>query len=698
MRPGKKKKSEFINREISWLSFNERILQEASDESVPLIERIRFLGIFSNNLDEFFKVRVATLRRARLLKSKAIDPMDFDPSETLLRIHLTVLRLQEKFDKTFERLIGELKKEGIDLIHETQLSSAQKLFVDVYFEEKVRPFLSPLMLSWKAAFPPLNDNTIYLAIELGYKSKKSSPAYALVEIPARLPRFVKIPGAEGRHCVMFLDDVVRFRVRRLFDIFDFDQARGFAIKITRDAELDIDDDLSKSLVDKMAKSLSQRKKGDYVRLIYDRTMPQPLLEFVLRKIKIKDTENSIAGVRYHKKRDLMSFPDFGRKDLCYPPQPPLRHPRLTGKNSILDEIKKGDILLHFPYHSFVHLVDLLRQAAIDPDVKTIRISIYRLAPDSQVLNALINAARNGKRVVAVVEVQARFDEARNILAAQALTESGVRVIPGVPGLKVHSKLIQISRREKGKTVRYVHIGTGNFHEQTAQVYSDLSLLTAHPEIGQEVRKIFEFFESNFTRHVFRHLIVSPFSTRRRFVDLINTEISNARKGLPASITIKMNNLVDATMIRKLYEASEAGVKVNLILRGICSLIPGVPEMSQNIEAVSIIGRYLEHARVILFENNGSPVCYLSSADWMTRNLDHRIEVSTPVLDQSLIAEIRHLLEIQLSPQTRARVLTEKLDNPLKPGFHDLHSRDAQADTYTYYLSQSNPKKPGNHPL
>jgi len=686
----RKRKTEFINREVSWLSFNERVLQEAQDTSIPIIERMRYLGIFSNNLDEFFRVRVASLRRASKYRGNVLDPMDFDPVDSMAEIRSIVVRLQDKFNKTFDKLVAELKKEKIEFVNEAQLNDNQKQFVERYFETKVRPYLVPLMLSGKTSFPSLSDTSIYLAIELGYKVKKVSSAYALIEIPSDLPRFIEIPDEKDRRYVMFIDDIVRYRMRKVFGVFDYDQAKAFAIKITRDAELDIDDDLSKSLVDKMAKSLSQRKKGDYVRINYDREMPAPLLDFILKKTKIKDTENIIPGARYHNKRDLMRFPDFGRADLRFEQLEPIIHPRLKDKASVLDEIKKGDILLHFPYHSFITILDLLREAAIDPNVRTIRISVYRLAKDSQVLNALINAARNGKRVIAVVEVQARFDEANNILAAQALSEAGVRVIPGVPGLKVHSKLIQISRREHGRTVRYVHIGTGNFHERNSTVYSDVSLLTAHPDIGREVRKMFEFFESNFTRHVFRHLIISPFSTRRRFLDLIATEIINAKKGLPAFIILKLNNLVDAGMIRKLYEASAAGVKIQLLIRGVCSLVPGIKGMSENISATSILGRYLEHGRILVFANGGNPLYFISSADWMTRNLDYRVEATTPVYDDGLKKELQDYLDIQLAPNARARIIDQKGENKFKISPGRL-SNDTQIAANRYFRGEISAK-------
>ena len=676
-----KKKKEYINREISWLSFNERVLQEAQDKEVPLLERMRFLGIFSNNLDEFFKVRVATLRRASTFGKKAVDPMDFNPKETLDEIRDIVMKMQEKFDKTFKALTLELAKEDIYFIDETKLKPNQKKFVENYFEYQVRPYLVPIMLNSKSIFPPLDDNSFYLAIELGYKTDKTHGAYAIMEVPTTLTRFVEIPSDDDKRYVMFVEDVIRYRLRRVFAIFDFDSAKAYTIKTTRDAELDIDDDLSKGVVEKMSRSLSQRKKGQYVRLNYDKEIPSHFLEFILKKIGLKNKENAIAGGRYHNKRDLMGFPDFGRKDLCFPAMPATQHPVVSKEKSILKTIAKEDILIHYPYQTFTNLLDFLREAAIDPNVRTIRISLYRVAKNSQIVNALINAARNGKNVIAVVELQARFDEENNIYVTQRLQEAGARVIPGVQGLKVHSKLIQISRKEGNKTVRYSHIGTGNFHEKTANIYSDISLLTADREIGREVRKIFEFFESNYTRHVFRHLIVSPFNTRRKFMDLINDEIDNAEKRKEAWIILKMNNLVDSGMIRKLYEASQAGVKIKLIIRGICSLVPGVPGLSENIECISVVGRFLEHARIMVFCNNKKPLYFISSADWMTRNIDHRIEVTTPIYSPKLKTEIMDYLNIQLDENAKVRIVDKSLKNEYRTPSKGLKPFDTQSKFY-----------------
>jgi len=679
-----KKKSEFINRELSWLEFNERVLNEARNPGVPLIERMRFLGIFSNNLDEFFRVRVATLRRAMGVSKKPIDPMDFDPEETLQEIQEIINSQQEKFDQFFQDVTDQLLKAGVALINEKQIVKEHIPFLNEYYSEQIKPYLIPVILSHRIPFPQLNDSSIYLICELNKKGATHGSTHALIEISPKLPRFVQLPNIGNKRYVIFIDDLIRFFLKDLFSSFHYSKADAWAIKTTRDAELDIDDDLSKGLIEKMSRSVTQRKKGEYVRLNYDNSIPHHMLDLVLKRAKIKNIENISPGGRYHNKKDLMSFPTVGRTDLCWPEKQATLHPVFMSNVDLFSSIRSKDILLHFPYHSFQHTIDFLRQAAIDPDVKTIRITLYRVAKNSQVVNALINAARNGKRVTALVELQARFDEEHNIKITRQLTEAGVRVIPGVQGLKVHCKLILVSRRESGKTVRYVYAGTGNFSERTAKVYTDHALITAHKEIGEEVRKLFEFFESNYIRSVHRHLIVSPFNTRRRLIDLINAEIELAEKGLDAFITLKLNNLVDASMIRKLYEASQVGVKVNLIIRGICSLIPDLEGKSDNIRVVNIIGRYLEHSRVLIFGNGGSPLYFLSSADWMVRNIEHRIEATIPIYDGQLQKELQKMIDIQLN--------TISTKGKSKPSEKNPDVQEAAAEFIAH--TSSNHKKTG----
>ena len=682
------KTGEFINREISWLSFNERVLQEAADAKVPLIERMRFLGIFSNNMDEFYRVRVASLRRMSRLGQGFTTDLEFDPTKTLNEIRKKTLSLQVQYDQIFEEIEEELRAKNIQILDETQLSEAQKEFAATHFFNKIRSSLVPLMLDASTKALSLNDETLYLAVQLKMvKGKKEVIKYSIIEIPKHLARFVVLPPQEDQNFVMFLEDLIRLKLQRLFALFNAESLKAYAIKITRDAELNIDDDISKSLVEKMSKSIDKRKKGDYVRFLFDSEMPIEMFDFLAKKLKIKDEKSIMPGGRYHHRKDLMSFPDFGRADLNFVPKPPLEHPVLRTDPGILDKIIKQDILLHYPYQSFNYIVDMLREAAIDPDVRRIRINLYRVAKNSQVINALVNAAKNGKKVTVVVELQARFDEQNNISVSNVLQEAGAKVIFGVPGLKVHSKLVLITKKPKNG-IRYVaHIGTGNLHEGTAGIYEDISLLTADIRITKEVHKLFAFFENNYERGTYRHLIVSPYSTRRKFLSLINKEIANAKKGEQAWISLKLNNLVDASLIRKLYDASIAGVKVRLIVRGVCALIPGVKGMSENISAVSIIGRYLEHARVISFCNGGKPRYFISSADWMARNLDHRIEVSVEIYEGELKKQLEDFFEMQFSDNVKARKLDKELSNSYVKAGQMLNKINAQEEMYQYFKRQ-----------
>lgn len=682
------KSGEFINREISWLSFNERVLQEAADLKVPLIERIRFLGIFSNNMDEFFRVRVASIRRMTKLDEKAKKDLDFDPAKILVAIRKKTLELQKEYDVIFDQLEEELRANKIQILDETQLSENQEEFAADHFFRKIRSSLVPLMLDGSSKSLSLNDETLYLAVQLKInKGKKEVIKYSIIEIPKHLKRFVVLPAEGDQNYVMFVEDVIRLKLQRLFALFNADSLKAYAIKITRDAELDIDDDISKSLVEKMAKSIDKRKKGDYVRFLFDSEMPDDMFDFLAQKLKIKDEKSIMPGGRYHHRKDLMGFPDFGRKDLNFPSAPPLEHPILGTGPGILDKIMKQDILLHYPYQSFNYIVDMLREAAIDPEVRRIRINLYRVAKNSQVINALVNAAKNGKKVTVVVELQARFDEKNNIKVSEVLQEAGVKVIFGVPGLKVHSKLVLITRKPKNGLKYVAHIGTGNMHEGTAKIYGDISLLTADTRIAKEVHKLFGFFENNYERGTYRHLIVSPYSTRRKFTNMINKEIAQAKKGEQAWINLKLNNLVDSSLIRKLYEASQAGVKVKLIIRGVCALIPGVKGMSENITAISIVGRYLEHARVIAFCNAGKSRYFISSADWMTRNLDHRIEVSVEIYNAELKEQLEDFFIMQFADNVKARRLDHKLNNSYITSGRQLKKINSQEEMYRYFKSQ-----------
>lgn len=654
-----KGKKKLINREISWLAFNERVLNEAADVTVPLLERLKFLGIFSNNRDEFFRVRVASVRRLVALNEKSEDP-EFDPKEVLSRIQSISLQQQKQYEAIYKTIIAELEEQGILLVDETKLNQKHKEFVEDFFRESIDPVMSPIILDQIKEFPHLKDKAIYLAVSLSLKksSGKSAQRYALIEIPSDLPRFVPLPDHNEKKFIMIIDDIIRHNLMEIFSVFKPKSVEAFTFKITRDAELDLDNDISRSFMEKMQRSLKKRKRGAAVRFVYDSSMPKVLHRYLSIKMDLRTDEDAlIPGGRYHNLKDLMSFPKVGVNKGYYRTLSPSPHPYLAKHESVFAAVRKKDVLLHFPYQSFHHVVDMLKEAALDPKVKTIRICLYRVAKRSRVINALISAARNGKKVVVVFELQARFDEENNIYWSNLLEDEGVKVYFGLPGFKVHSKICLISRKEHGTTVYYGKVGTGNFHEGTASLYGDLSLLTANPDITKELRRIFGLFENAiWPNYRFKHVVLSPFSFRNRLVRLINKEIKNAKDGKAAYIFLKMNSLVDTNLIFKLYDASKAGVQIRLIIRGICSLVPGVQGMSENIQVISIIDRYLEHARCYVFCNNDDPLYFISSADWMVRNLDRRIEVTCPIYDSDLKDELREFLEIQWRDTTKARTL------------------------------------------
>lgn len=676
----------FVNRELSWLAFNHRVLQEAQVDRTPLIERVRFLGIFSNNLDEFYRVRVANLQRVLLVDKHAKTTLGFSVAQTLEAIEVKIAELQASYDATFRKLLLELGDENIRFVRAEDLNEEDERFVSSYFERKVRPALVPIMLGRKVKMPELVDGDGYLAVRLKFEDQKDQ--LAIIQLPRHIPRFLTLPDRDGEHRLMFLEDVIRLVLPNIFRLFQADSIEAFALKGTRDAAMDMDDDVARSVMARVERGLKKRKTGDYVRVLHDAAMPEDMLATLLKKMKVNAAVSVIAGDRYHNRRDLMGFPDFGRTDLVYPPQPSITHPRLQGATSVMDAMQQGDFLVHCPYHDFVHIVDFIREAAIDPHVTTIQINLYRVARNSQIINALINAARNGKRVEAMVELAARFDEKHNMKMANQLQEAGAIVRVGIPNLKVHCKLILVTRKKKGRIQRFGHIGTGNFHERNAGIYEDLSLFTVNPKLTGELAKLFDFFENTFERKIYRHLLVSPFTTRRRFSKMIDEEIGRAKKGEDAWIRLKLNNIVDAKMIEKLYHASRAGVKVQLLVRGICALKSGVEGLSDNIEVRSIVGRYLEHSRFIVFAGGGTPKTYLSSADWMTRNLDRRVEVSAPLLDHALAKEVQGLFELMWNDNTHARLLTPQGDNPWVAPKKGGALVQAQEDLYLDLKQQS----------
>jgi polyphosphate kinase len=652
----------YIEKELSWLSFNERVLQEAADKDVPLIERIRFLGIFSNNLDEFYKVRFSDVKR-RILISQERGQND-NSKHLLTKMQTKALKLNERFDELYTELIRDMARHGIFLVNEHQLSSSQQQWLKQYFHKELLPHITPILLRDDIdVLQFLKDEYAYIAVDL---QKQSVSQYALIEIPTdHLPRFIMVPEQEDpqRKTIILLDNIIRYCLDDLFrGFFDYDELNGYAMKMTRDAEYDLNYEVEHSLIEQMSEGVSQRLTAMPVRFVYERDMPSTMLEYLCDKLRISNYDSLIPGGRYHNFKDFIGFPNVGEAFLEYEPLPPMQCADFEGYANKFDAIKAQDILLHYPYHSFDHISEWVRQAAFDPKVTSIKINIYRVAKGSRLMNSLIDAVYNGKQVTVVVELQARFDEEANIEWSKILTEAGVHVVFGVPGLKIHSKLLLISRREEDEIVRYAHIGTGNFHEKNARIYTDFSLLTADPDLTNEVRGVFNYIENPYRPSKFNHLIVSPRNSRKQLYRLIDKEISNAKQGLNAALTLKANNLVDKRLINKLYEASGVGVKIKMIIRGMCSLVAGVEGVSDNIEIISIVDRFLEHPRVIITHNNGDPLVYISSADWMTRNIDHRIEVAAPIRDQRLKQRIIDIINLHFTDTVKARWIDKEMSN------------------------------------
>jgi polyphosphate kinase len=673
----------YIDREKSWLAFNARVLQEAADDSVPLLDRLRFLGIFSNNLDEFFRVRFAAIRRLSLSGKSGEKILGGISAQQLVKdITEIVIEHQTESLLILKGIENELENENIFIINENEISVEQEIFLKDFFIQKLSPELVTIILNDLAEFPLLKDNLGYLAIKL-VMNTDAEVRYAIIEIPKTMNRFVVLPSNDEKQYVILIDDVIRHNLKSIFNIFDYESVSAHMIKISRDAQLDIDSDLSKSMLEKISTSVKDRRIGEPVRFIYDQLIEKDTLQFFLDKMKIVSTDSIIPGGRYHNRRDYMNFPNLGRFDLLYKTNVPLPIPGLSIEGSILEKISKKDYLLNAPYQSFSYLTKFLREAALDPKVTSIKITLYRLAKNSQIISSLINAAKNGKKVTVQIELQARFDEASNISYAEQMQQEGINLIFGIKGLKVHSKICVIERNEKGKTKRYGFISTGNFNESTAKVYTDVTLFTSHQQILKDISKVFEFFDINYRIHRYKHLIVSPHYTRTRFYKLIDREISHALAGRKTYIKLKMNSLSDFGMIDKLYEASNAGVKIQLEVRGICSLIPGVKGMSANIEAISIVDNYLEHSRIYIFGNGGQTEVYISSADFMTRNLDGRVEVTCPIYDQEIKNELIDNFDLGWKGNVKARYHSDKLDNKYRERNGAPIFR-AQIETYKYY--------------
>ncbi|GEP52500.1 polyphosphate kinase [Flavobacterium noncentrifugens] len=688
--------NKYIDREKSWLAFNARVLQEAGDDAVPLLDRLRFLGIFSNNLDEFFRVRFAAIRRLSLSGISGEKLLGGISSKQLIKdITEIVIQQQSESLRILSIIEKKLQEQNIFMINEKEVSREQEIFIKDFFIQQVSPALVTIILNDLAEFPLLKDTVGYLAVKLVMKPEKPGKTllglvkakqevrYAVIEIPKTINRFVVLPSTDEKTYIIFVDDVIRHNLGSIFNIFDYESVSAHMIKITRDAQLDIDSDQSKSLMEKISTGVKDRLIGEPVRFVYDQSIGKDTLKFFLSKMGIDSTDSIIPGGRYHNRRDYMNFPSLGRYDLLYNSNEPLPVRGLSLDGSILDKISKRDYLINAPYQSFSYLIKFLREAALDPKVTTIKITLYRLAKNSQIISSLINAAKNGKKVTVQIELQARFDEASNISYAEQMQTEGIHLIFGIKGLKVHSKICVVERIEEGKLRRYGLVSTGNFNEATAKVYTDVTLLTAHQQILKDVDKVFDFFDVNFRIHRYKHLIVSPHYTRSKFYKLIDREILNAQAGNNAYINLKMNSLSDFALIDKLYDASRAGVRIRLQVRGICSLIPGVKGMSENIEAISIVDNYLEHSRVYIFGNNEDPEVFISSADFMTRNLDGRVEVTCPIYDPNVKKELIDTFDIGWKGNVKARYHAEKLDNKYRVRGQNPIFR-AQLQTYNYY--------------
>lgn len=683
-----KSKYPIINREISWLYFNERVLQEAADKNVPLVERLRFLAIFSSNLDEFYRVRVATLNRLVDVNSKTKTILGFNPKSVLNEIKNIVVKLEKRFDYLYEhQIIPELEAEKIFIINEKQLNVARGNFVRDYFRTKILPGLVPILLNAQdkeAPFPELTDRRIYFFIKLTFRKKIR---YALLKLPiAVTSRFLVLPENNGLKFIILLDDIIRYCLEDLFFIFQYDHVEAYSIQLTRDAELDLDPNVQERFVDALAQSLLRRGKGRPMRLLYDNEMPQEMLDYLVSRMQL-ESEALIPGGRYQRFKDFISFPNVGGPSLEYPPMPQLHVKDLQLGSSIFNQMAKQDYLVSLPYQSFDYIVHFLREAAIDPKVQEINICLYRLAENSSVINALINAAQNGKRVNCLIELKARFDEEANIFWRNKLEEGGVHVDIGMLAFKVHAKICLIARKEKGKLVYYANLATGNFNEKTAKTYADHSLFTVNPTITADLKKLFKGLANKEFYKGYKAIITSPLESREKLYALIDAEIQTAKAGGDGYMVLKMNSLTDEGMIQKLYGASQAGVKIQLIIRGMCSLVPGLVGISENITIRSIVDRFLEHARVWIFGNQGDEKIYLASADLMTRNIDHRVEVGFPILDPKIKKEIRDIIAIQLMDNTKAREIN-KANNNKYIGSRQKIKHQAQLDTYNYLKYKS----------
>ncbi len=676
--------NKFINREISWLDFNQRVLQEANDSSVPLIERIRFLGIFSNNLDEFYKVRYATVKRVAVSNNTSRKLYkDRTANELLNDITIKATDLQQKSFKILDQIIKLLEKKNIFFINENNLLDYQIKYAQEHFFEKISPSLGVIVLNKSRKIPKFKENLSILLVSMELVDK--SIQNCIIHIPKNLDRFVELPSKDSNRYIIMIDDLIRYHLNDIFKIFSPVAIQANMIKISRDAELDFDDDISTSFLDKIVQSVKDRSSGVPVRFVYDSNIRIDSLKFLLNKMKIDDdTDSIIPGGKYHNRRDYMKFPSLNKADLLYKSIKPLNIKGFKLGENTFNKLVDRDYILHTPFHKFSFIINFLTEASIDPKVKKISITIYRLSKLSKVASALINAAKNGKKVLVQIELQARFDESANIKYAKEMQSHGIKLIYGSPNLKVHSKICLIERIENNIIKKYGFISTGNFNESTAKVYTDLTLFTSNNEVLDEVSNVFSFFDANYKKYNFKHLIVSPINTENRFKKLIKKEIHNASLGKPAWIKIKLNNITSYNMIKALYDASRNGVKIQMVVRGICCLIPKELGMSDNIEVISVVDRFLEHTRFMIFCNDQDNEVYISSADWMTRNLDNRVEVTTPIYHSELKKEILDIFNIYWNDNVKSRNVNSKKVNSYK--INNKPPLRSQEELYNYYLN------------
>jgi len=681
----------FIHRDISWLSFNFRVLQEAMDPTVPLLERIKFMAIYSSNLDEFFRVRMANHRNLLRVGKKTKRELEISPKSTVKEIQRIVNKQQEFFSQLFEtQIIPELRNQGVHLLRRLDLNEEQKEFVEDFFQEHMLPFVQPVLLVGEKIRPFLNNAALYLTLWMREKDAKGPDTYAIVKIPSdHLPRFIQLPSISHRRDIIMLDDIVRHSVSWMFPGYEIIDT--FSIKLTRDAELYIDDEFSGDLITKIKASLSRRHVGPASRFVYDREMPKEMLHFLMEVFDLEKYDILQEG-RYHNNFDFFKFPDFGLENLKNQPLPPIPYHPLEMAPDLFAELREREHLLHVPYHSYESVIRFFEDAARDPQVTHIKITQYRVARKSRIMQALIDAVRAGKQVSAFIEVKARFDEEANLEWGEKLERAGVRVHYSFPGVKVHAKIALIRRIEANGPRLYGYLSTGNFHEDTAKVYSDMGMFTCDVEMVNEVARVFSFLETvKVPQQGFEHLLVGQFNLRTQLERLIDYEIEQAKAGRPAHMVLKMNSIQDKQIIMKLYEASQAGVKIKMIVRGICCLVPGVPGVSDNIEAISIVDRFLEHARIFIFHHGGDRRIYLSSADWMVRNLNYRVETAFPVYNEKLQEEIVDFINIQLSDNVKARTLDRELSNVYRKNGSDLAIR-SQLETY-YYIKRRMEQQP-----